>query len=76
MEALKNVICVVNKLQTERKMNITLNDINTENPEISHLLCKAEILKIEDLFGQSKQVFVSIIYGLDTRIHSCCHLIL
>ena len=56
METLKNVICVVNKLQTERKMSITLKDINTENPEISHLLYKAEILKIEDIFGQSKQV--------------------
>ena len=63
MEALKNVIYVVNKLQTDRKMNITLKDINTENLEISHLLYKAEILKIEDLFGQSKQVFVFIIYG-------------
>ena len=55
---MKNVICVANKLQTDRKMNITLKDINAENPEIAYLLYKAEILKIEDLFGRSKQVFV------------------
>ena len=68
MEALKNVICVVNKLQTDRKMNIALNEINTENPEISYLLCKAKILRIEDIFGQSKQVFVYLVFTIDVVI--------
>ena len=61
MEALKNVINVVNKLQTERKMNITLSDINTDSPEISFLLHQVDILKIEDLFGHSKQVLFHIL---------------
>ena len=61
VEALKNVINVVNKLQTERKMNITLSDINTDSPEISFLLHQADILKIEDLFGHSKQVLFQIL---------------
>ena len=58
VEALKNVISVVNKLKTDRKVTITVKDMNTENPEIAFLLYRAEILKIEELFGRSNKAFL------------------
>ena len=52
---------VIRKFISESKMNITLSDINTDIPEISFLFHQSDILKIEDLFGHSKQVLVHIV---------------
>ena len=56
MERLRIVTNVVNKLQENRKMTITVSDCDTENPEAFYLLYRTGLMKIEAIFDRLKQV--------------------
>ena len=56
MERLRIVTNVVNKLQEDRKMTITVSDCDTENPQAFYLLYRTGLMKIEAIFDRLKQV--------------------